>query len=136
MSAVRGSRLGSTRLSEPRSTTPGIPANKAPTGVEPCVHGFAVAGIGYCLALCRVIGVAALRSVRSEFDVSGYAPGYAAAALTLGTVARKRDVKQFRQACRKVGLIDSERRAASDNFHAEKATEGRQEDLMYGRVGW
>jgi hypothetical protein len=49
-------------------------------------------------------------------------------------VARKRDVKQFRQACREAGLIDSERRAASDDFHAEKDKEGRREDLSYGEL--
>ncbi len=56
---------------------------------------------------------------------------------TLASVARKRDVKQFRQACREAGLIDSDRRAASDDFHAEKASLGSREDIEYGElVAW
>jgi hypothetical protein len=39
-------------------------------------------------------------------------------------VARKRDVKQFRQACREVGLTARERYEASEALHAEKQASG------------
>jgi len=44
-------------------------------------------------------------------------------------LARKRDIKQFRQACREMGLTARARRAASDALHAEKRTSSP--DLTY-----
>jgi hypothetical protein len=47
-------------------------------------------------------------------------------------MARKRDIKQFLQACGEAGLTASERFAASDALHAEKEWGGGQEDMSYG----
>lgn len=45
-------------------------------------------------------------------------------------MARKRDIKQFRQACTEAGLTEAERFAASKVLHEEKqATE--LEDMSY-----
>jgi hypothetical protein len=41
-------------------------------------------------------------------------------------VARKRDIKQFRQACKEVGLTPRERYQASEALHAEKGEAGVQ----------
>jgi hypothetical protein len=46
-------------------------------------------------------------------------------------LAPKRDIKQFQQACNQVGLMDEERRKASDVFHAEKASGYIQSDMTY-----
>jgi hypothetical protein len=52
-------------------------------------------------------------------------------------VARKRDIKQFRQACDEVGLTARERRAASGDLHEEKRTAGSREHMSYGDlVAW
>lgn len=52
-------------------------------------------------------------------------------------MARKRDVKQFRQACREVGLSIRERYDASEALHAEKQASGRQEHMSYEElVAW
>jgi hypothetical protein len=48
-------------------------------------------------------------------------------------VARKRDIKQFLQACKEAGLTASERFEASDALHAEKTSSG-QEDMDYGEL--
>jgi hypothetical protein len=47
-------------------------------------------------------------------------------------LTRKRDVKQFRQACREMGLTVAERHAASEALHAEKEISGKAEHLSYG----
>lgn len=47
-------------------------------------------------------------------------------------MTRKRDIKQFRQACREVGLTVEERHAASEALHAEKETAGKAEHMSYG----
>jgi len=49
-------------------------------------------------------------------------------------LAPKRDTKQFKQACRQVGLDDGELRRASDALHAEKASGDIQTDLTYGEL--
>lgn len=52
-------------------------------------------------------------------------------------MTRKRDIKQFRQACREAGLTVSERYAASEALHAEKESGGGQEDMSYRElVAW
>lgn len=52
-------------------------------------------------------------------------------------VSRKRDIKQFRQACREVGLTASERYEASDALHGEKVSGYIQADMTYGElVAW
>ncbi len=52
-------------------------------------------------------------------------------------VARKRDVKQFRQACRDVGLTARERYEASEALHAEKQASGKREHMSYTQlVAW
>jgi hypothetical protein len=48
-------------------------------------------------------------------------------------VARKRDIKQFLQACKEAGLTVSERFEASDALHAEKESSGRG-DMNYGEL--
>jgi len=49
-------------------------------------------------------------------------------------VSRKRDIKQFRQACKEAGLTAGERREASDAFHAEKKSGSVQRDMSYGEL--
>jgi hypothetical protein len=49
-------------------------------------------------------------------------------------VTRKRDIKQFRQACKEAGLTVRERYEASEALHAEKETVGGQEDMSYGEL--
>jgi hypothetical protein len=49
-------------------------------------------------------------------------------------VSRKRDIKQFRQACREVGLTASERYEASDALYGEKAPGHIQADMAYGEL--
>lgn len=52
-------------------------------------------------------------------------------------VAHKRDIKQFRQACREVGLSARERRGASRALHAEKQSSGTREHISYQElVAW
>jgi hypothetical protein len=52
-------------------------------------------------------------------------------------VSRKRDIKQFLQACREAGLTASERFEASDALHAEKEWGGGREDMGYRElVAW
>ncbi len=52
-------------------------------------------------------------------------------------VARKRDVKQSRQACKEVGLTTRERYEASEALHAEKDSAGRKAHMSYGDlVAW
>jgi hypothetical protein len=52
-------------------------------------------------------------------------------------VSRKRDIKQFRQACREVGLTADERYEASAALHGEKASGDIQADMTYGELlGW
>jgi hypothetical protein len=46
-------------------------------------------------------------------------------------VTRKRDIKQFRQACREVGLSTIERYEASQALHAEKESSGAYEHMSY-----
>lgn len=49
-------------------------------------------------------------------------------------MSHKRDIKQFRQACREVGLTISERYEASDALHAEKESGDVQADMSYGEL--
>jgi hypothetical protein len=46
-------------------------------------------------------------------------------------VGRKRDIKQFRQACKEAGLTVQERFEASEALHAEKESGNVQTDLSY-----
>jgi hypothetical protein len=48
-------------------------------------------------------------------------------------VTRKRDIKQFRQACKATGLTAAERYEASDAPHAEKESSGGK-DMSYGEL--
>lgn len=58
----------------------------------------------------------------------------AAPEYTRAAVARKRDVKQFRQACREVGLTARERYEASEALHAEKQASGKKEHMSYEQL--
>lgn len=49
-------------------------------------------------------------------------------------MGRKRDIKQFRQACREAGLTPHERYQASEALHAEKASGALQADMTYGEM--
>jgi hypothetical protein len=49
-------------------------------------------------------------------------------------VSRKRDIKQFRQACKEVGLTLQERYEASEALHAEKKSSGVQDHMNYGEL--
>jgi len=49
-------------------------------------------------------------------------------------MTRKRDIKQFRQACKEAGLTASERYEASQALHAEKEAGGRRADMSYGEL--
>jgi hypothetical protein len=50
------------------------------------------------------------------------------------SMSHKRDIKQFRQACREVGLTVEERYAASEALHAEKASGEVQADMSYAEL--
>jgi hypothetical protein len=49
-------------------------------------------------------------------------------------VSRKRDIKQFRQACKEAGLTAEERYEASEALHAEKQAGSVQVDMSYGEL--
>ena len=49
-------------------------------------------------------------------------------------MTRKRDIKQFRQACREVGLTVQERYEASQALHAEKGSDGMHAHMSYGEL--
>ncbi len=52
-------------------------------------------------------------------------------------MARKHDLKQFRDACSEVGLTDLERYAASEALHAEKQGSGQKQHMTYKElVAW
>jgi len=52
-------------------------------------------------------------------------------------VARKHDVKQFRQACKEVGLTTRERYEASEVLHADKESSGGKAHMSFGElVSW
>ncbi len=47
-------------------------------------------------------------------------------------MAPKRDIKQFRQACKELGFTDEERYAARDAPHAEKEAGSPRDHMTYG----
>lgn len=49
-------------------------------------------------------------------------------------MARKRDIKQFRQACRELRLTPAERYEASQALHAEKESGGIRDHVSYGEL--
>lgn len=49
-------------------------------------------------------------------------------------MAHKRDIKQFRQACKEAGLTPRERYEASEALHAEKDEAGVQGHMSYGEL--
>jgi hypothetical protein len=49
-------------------------------------------------------------------------------------MSRKRDIKQFRQACKEAGLTVRERYEASEALHAEKQSGNAQGDMSYGEL--
>ena len=49
-------------------------------------------------------------------------------------MTRKRDIKQFRQACREAGFTNRERYEASEALHAKKESSGIQEHMTYGEL--
>ncbi len=49
-------------------------------------------------------------------------------------MTRKRDIKQFRQACKEVGLSAIERYEVSQDLHAEKDSSGVHEHMSYGEL--
>jgi hypothetical protein len=49
-------------------------------------------------------------------------------------VASKRDIKQFRQACKEVGLTPRERYEASEDLHAEKERLGMLAHMSYSEL--
>lgn len=49
-------------------------------------------------------------------------------------MTRKRDIKQFRQACKEIGLTVQERYEASEALHAEKDAAGKQVHMSYGEL--
>jgi len=52
-------------------------------------------------------------------------------------MSRKRDIKQFRQACREVGLSARERFEASEALHSAKESSGMKEHMSYQElVAW
>ena len=52
-------------------------------------------------------------------------------------MARKHDVKQFRQACKEVGLTARERYEASEALHAEKDSSGAKAHMSYRElISW
>jgi hypothetical protein len=49
-------------------------------------------------------------------------------------MTRKRDIKQFRQACKEAALTAYERYEASQSLHAYKESGGGREDMSYGEL--
>ena len=49
-------------------------------------------------------------------------------------MSRKRDIKQFRQACKEAGLTVRERFEASEALHAEKESGSVQGYMGYGEL--
>ncbi len=49
-------------------------------------------------------------------------------------MTRKRDIKQFRQACREAGLSAIERYEASQALHTEKESGSTREHMSYGEL--
>ena len=49
-------------------------------------------------------------------------------------MSRKRDIKQFRQACKEAGLTVRERFEASEALHAKKQARSVQADMSYGEL--
>jgi hypothetical protein len=49
-------------------------------------------------------------------------------------LAKKEDIKQFRQACKEAGLTTQERYEASEALHAEKEASGMQGHMSYGEL--
>ncbi len=49
-------------------------------------------------------------------------------------MTRKRDIKQFRHACKEMGLSVIERYEASQALHAEKESSGVREHMSYGEL--
>jgi len=49
-------------------------------------------------------------------------------------LTRKRDIKQFRQACKELGFNAQERYEASEALHAEKSAGDVQADMTYGEL--
>jgi hypothetical protein len=49
-------------------------------------------------------------------------------------VTRKRDIKQFRQACKELGLSARERHRASEALHVDKQATGMQGHMSYGEL--
>jgi hypothetical protein len=49
-------------------------------------------------------------------------------------MSRKRDIKQFRQACKEAGLTVQERFEASEALHAEKRSGNVQGSMSYGEL--
>lgn len=47
-------------------------------------------------------------------------------------MASKRDIQQFRQACKELGLSDDDRYAARDDLHAEKESGASKVHMDYG----
>lgn len=47
-------------------------------------------------------------------------------------LAKKADIKQFRQACAELRMTAQERREASLDLHADKRTSGTREHMDYG----
>jgi hypothetical protein len=49
-------------------------------------------------------------------------------------MAPKRDVKQWKQACREIGLTPDEQRQAKRDFHADKRASGDRDHRSYGNL--
>jgi hypothetical protein len=49
-------------------------------------------------------------------------------------MTKKQDIKQFRHACREVGLSATQRYEASQALHTEKESTGVREHLSYGEL--
>jgi hypothetical protein len=49
-------------------------------------------------------------------------------------LAKKEDIKQFRQACKEAGLTVQERYEVSEALHVEKQASGMQKHMSYGEL--
>jgi hypothetical protein len=48
-----------------------------------------------------------------------------------------RDVKQWKQACRQLGIVGEDKDQASEDFHAEKRASGESGHWPYGKlINW
>jgi hypothetical protein len=85
-------------------------------------------------SVARSVGSFPKRSVGSFPKCSDAARRRVLGTGALVLLSHKHDIKQFRQTCREVGLTVSDRYAASEDLHAEKASGHLPANMSYGEL--